>query len=38
MNDDLDFARRTEEAWERFENGDFTTTSKEDISEEMDKW
>jgi AbrB family looped-hinge helix DNA binding protein len=36
--DDLEFARRTREAQERIEKGEFISVDSENLSEEMSKW
>jgi len=36
--EDLEFARRTNEAWERYEDGEFKSLSEEEFLEELDKW
>ena len=38
MKEDLEFARRTEEALKRIEAGEFISVDLENLSEEMDKW
>lgn len=38
LKEDLEFARRTEEAWKRYDKGEFTTSSTEDFLEELKKW
>ena len=38
LEDDLEFARRTEEAWKRYEKGEFTSSSVEDFLKELEKW
>lgn len=38
MKEDLEFAKRTEEAWKRIENGEFIEMNADDFSEEMKKW
>jgi len=38
MKEDLEFAKRTEEAYKRIEAGDFISVDLENLSEEMDKW
>ena len=38
FQEDLDFAKRTEEAWKRIESGDFISYSKEDFLNKLDKW
>jgi AbrB family looped-hinge helix DNA binding protein len=38
LEEDLEFARRTEEAWKRIENGEFISVNSENLFEEMDKW
>lgn len=37
LEEDLEFARRTEEAWKEFEKGKFITKSKEDFLAELAK-
>ena len=38
LKEDLEFARRTEEAWERHDRGEFKTMEFEDFVKEMKKW
>jgi len=38
LKEDLEFARRTEEAWKKYDRGQFTTSSAEDFLEELKKW
>lgn len=38
LEEDLEFARRTEEAWKSFEKGDFACVKEEDFLKELDKW
>ena len=38
MGEDLEFARRTEEAFERHESGDLIEMDGEEFREEMKKW
>lgn len=38
IEEDLEFARRTEEAWKRIEKGEFISVDSENLFEEMDKW
>jgi len=38
LEEDLEFAKRTEEAWKRIENGEFISINSENLFEEMDKW
>jgi len=38
LEDDLEFARRTEEAWKRYEKGEFIEMDFDDFIEEMKKW
>lgn len=38
MKEDLEFAKRTEDALKRIEAGDFISIDSENLSEEMDKW
>ncbi len=38
FKDDLEFARRTEEAYKRHEAGDFIQMSSKEFLKELDKW
>jgi len=38
MKEDLEFAKRTEEAWKRIEAGEFISLDSENLEEEMMKW
>ncbi|OGJ13053.1 AbrB family transcriptional regulator [Candidatus Pacearchaeota archaeon RBG_19FT_COMBO_34_9] len=38
LEEDMEFARRTEEAWKRIEKGEFISINSENLFEEMDKW
>jgi len=38
MKEDLEFARRTEEAYKRIEAGEFISIDSENLEEEMNKW
>lgn len=38
LKEDLEFARRTEEAWKRHEKGEFTRMSGEEFIKEIKKW
>jgi len=38
LAEDLEFARRTEEAWKRIERGEGITLDFDDFIEEMKKW
>ena len=38
MKEDLEFARRTEEAWERYDKGEFKSMSGEEFLKELKKW
>jgi AbrB family looped-hinge helix DNA binding protein len=38
FEEDLEFARRTEEAWKRYEKGEFKEMEFDDFIEEMKKW
>jgi len=38
FQEDLEFAKRTEEAWQRIEAGEFVSVDSEKLFEEMDKW
>ena len=37
LAEDLEFARRTEAAWKRYENGEFESVSEEDFLKELEK-
>ncbi len=36
--EDLIFARRTEEAWKRYEKGEFKSISFDEFLKEVEKW
>ena len=38
LKEDLEFAKRTEEAWKRIEKGEFISVDSENLFEEMSKW
>ncbi len=38
IKEDLEFARRTEEAWKRYEKGEFIKMDSDDFLEEIKKW
>jgi len=38
MREDLEFAKRTEEALERIESGEYISLNSENLFEEMGKW
>ncbi|MCH7850234.1 MAG: AbrB/MazE/SpoVT family DNA-binding domain-containing protein [Nanoarchaeota archaeon] len=38
IEEDLEFAKRTEEAYKRIENGNFISLDSESLFEEMEKW
>jgi len=38
FQEDLEFAKRTEEAYKRIEAGEFISVDSENLFEEMDKW
>ena len=38
LEDDLKFAKRTEEAWKRYDRGEFTSMDFDDFLEEVKKW
>jgi AbrB family looped-hinge helix DNA binding protein len=38
MAEDIEFARRTEEAWKRYEKGEFITMDAEEFIKELKKW
>ena len=37
LEEDLKFARRTEAAWKRYENGEFESVTEEDFLKELEK-
>ncbi len=38
MKEDLEFAKRTEEAWQRIENGEYIEMPVDKFLEELEKW
>jgi len=38
MREDLEFAKRTEEAWQSYEKGEFTSYSKNEFLDRVNKW
>lgn len=38
LKEDLIFAKRTEEAWKRYEKGEFTSSSAEDFLKQLKTW
>lgn len=38
LEEDLEFAKRTEEAWKRYDNGEFISMDADEFLEELDKW
>lgn len=38
LKEDLEFARRTEEAWKRYEKGEFKSMPAEEFLKELKKW
>ena len=38
LEEDFEFAKRTEEAWKRYERGEFIEMEFDDFIEEMKKW
>ncbi len=38
LEEDLEFARKTEEAWKKYEKGEFISMDGEDFLKEMEKW
>ena len=38
FEEDLKFAKKTEEAWKRYENGEFISLVKDDFLAEIKKW
>ena len=38
MKEDIEFAKRTDEALKRMENGEYISVDSDNLFEEMDKW
>ena len=38
MKEDLEFARRTEEAWKRYERGEFKSKNTEEFLKDLKSW
>ena len=38
LKEDLEFARRTEEAWKRYDRGEFDSIPAEEFLKKLDKW
>ena len=38
LEEELDFAKRTEEAWKRYDKGEFISMDFDDFLEEVKKW
>ncbi len=38
LKEDIEFARRTEEAWKRYDRGEFKSMNAEEFLKEMKKW
>ena len=38
LEEDIEFARRTEEAWKRYKKGEFTEMDSKDFLKELEKW
>lgn len=38
LKEDLEFAKRTEKAWERYEKGKFKTSTAKDFLKDLEKW
>jgi len=38
LEEDIEFAKRTEEAWQRYDNGEFVSMDADDFLQELDKW
>ncbi len=38
LKEDLEFAKRTEEAWKQYEKGKFTSSNVQDFLKELKKW
>jgi AbrB family looped-hinge helix DNA binding protein len=36
--EEIEFAKRTEEAWKRYDRGEFVSRSKEEFLKELEKW
>ena len=38
LEEDLEFARRTEEAWQQYDRGEFTSMDAKEFLKELKKW
>ncbi len=38
LKEDIEFAKRTEEAWKSYERGEFKSMDSEDFLKELEKW
>jgi len=38
LKEDIEFAKRTEAAWERYERGEFKTSTAKDFLKDLEKW
>ena len=38
LKEDLEFARRTEEAWKKYDRGEFKEMSYDDFMKKLEKW
>ena len=38
IKEDLEFAKKTEEAWKRYEKGKFISMDSDDFLKELEKW
>ena len=38
LKEDLEFAKRTEAAWERYEKGEFKASTAKDFLKDLEKW
>ncbi len=38
IEEDLEFARRTEEAWKSYDRGEFVSMSGDEFEKELEKW
>ena len=38
LEEDLEFAKRTEEAWKRYDKGEFASMDAEEFLKELKKW
>ncbi|HLC86476.1 MAG TPA: AbrB/MazE/SpoVT family DNA-binding domain-containing protein [Candidatus Nanoarchaeia archaeon] len=38
LEEDIEFAKRTEAAWERYEKGEFKSTTAKEFLKDLEKW